>query len=58
MPSHIHVKKHQYKEDNFFRVQELLPRNLGYHTQQYQQIQAPNLSTQQLEYQIPLSPIE
>ena len=53
------LKKQQYEEDKtFVRVQELLPRNLGYHTQQYQQIQAPNLSTQQLEYQIPLSPIE
>ena len=53
------LKKQQYEEDKtFFRVQELLLRNLGYQTQQYQQIQAPNLSTQQLEYQIPLSPIE
>ena len=53
------LKKQQYEEDKtFFRVQELLPRNLGYHTQQYQKIQAPNLSTQQLEYQIPLLPIE
>ena len=53
------LKKQQYEEDKtFFRVQEILPRKLGYHTQQYQQIQAPNLSTQKSEYQIPLSPIE
>ena len=53
------LKKHQYEEDKtFVRVQELLSRKLGYRTQQYQQIQAPNLSTQKLEYQIPLSPIE
>ena len=52
------LKKQQYEEEKtFFRAQEILSRNLGYHTQQYQQIQAPNLSTQQLEYQIPLSPI-
>ena len=37
------LKKQQYEEvKTFFRVQELLPRNLGYHTQQYQQIQAPH----------------
>ena len=52
------LRKQQYEEhETFFRVQEFLPRNLGYHTQQYQQIQAPNLGTQQLEYQIPLLPI-
>ena len=53
------LRKQQYEEhETFFRVQELLPRNLRYHTQQYQQIQAPNLSTQQLEYKIALSRIE
>ena len=53
------LKKQQHEEDKtFFRVQELLPRNLVYHTQQYQKIQAPKPSTQQLEYKIPLSPIE
>ena len=53
------LKKQQYEEDKtFVRVQDILPRNLRYHNQQYQQIQAPNPSTQQLEYQIPLSPIE
>ena len=52
------LKKQQYEEDiTFFRVQELLPRNLRYDTQQYQQIQAPNLGTQKLEYKIPLLPI-
>ena len=52
------LKKQQYEEhETFFRVQALLPRKLVYHTQQYQKIQAPNLSTQQLEHQIPLSPI-
>ena len=53
------LKKQQCEEDKtFFRVQDIHPRNLGYHTQQYKQIQEPNLNTQQLEYQIPLSPIE
>ena len=51
-------KNNMKKKKHFFKVQEIFPRYLGYHTQQYQQIQEPNLSTQQLEYQIPISPIE
>ena len=47
------LKDQKYEEEKtFFRVQEIFPINLGYHTQQYQQIKEPNLSTQQSEYQI------